>query len=256
MDTQTNGLYLTLIASLVFLTVLLVLFMLSMLKHLRLRLKSYKQQLTREIELIDTERSRISADLHDELGSGLAAVGLLLRQAAESADSIQLRKATTHLQSQQQKIREISHDLLPRVLETHGLEIALIDLYEEIRSAGNIGLKVKGLLPPYTWLPGKNVHFYRIIRELLTNALKHARASQINITMEQVNQKLIVNIHDDGIGFNIQKQKLASAGLGLQNLASRVVLLDAHMEFRSTVQKGTTCEITIPLRAIVTGYAK
>lgn len=256
MDTQTRGIYLTLIASLLFLTLLLVLFILSMLRHLRQRLDAFRQQVAHEIELIDKERSRISADLHDELGSGLSAIGLLLRQAAESADSIQLQKATGHLQTQQQKIKEISHDLLPRVLETHGLEIALIDLYEEIRSAGNIHLTVTGKLPVYQLLPEKTVHLYRIIRELLTNAVKHARASQIDISFEETRYQLKLNICDNGIGFDTHKQQQTPTGQGLQNLASRISLLDAQMNFISGMQKGTGYEIVIPLRAIVTSYAK
>lgn len=256
MDTQTRGIYLTLIASLLFLTLLLVLFILSMLKHLRKRLEVYKQQVTREIELIDKERSRISADLHDELGSGLSAIGLLLHQAAEYADSIPLQKAAGHLQSQQNKIKEISHDLLPRILETHGLEIALNDLYEEIRCAGNIRLTVTGKLPANQLLPGKAVHLYRIIRELLTNALKHAGASEIRISFEETKQKLNIHISDDGMGFNAQKQKLSPSGLGLGNIHSRIALLDAHMNCRSEIGQGTVYEINIPLRSMVTGYAK
>jgi len=256
MDTQTRGIYLTLIASLIFLTLLLILFILSMLRYLRQRLDAYRQQVAREIELIDKERNRISADLHDELGSGLSAIGLLLRQAAESADSIQLQKATRQVQTQQEKIREISHDLLPRVLETHGLEIALTDLYEEIRTAGNIHLTVTGQIPFNTLFPEKTVHLYRIIRELLTNVLKHASATKITICFEQTKHHLKITIRDNGIGFDFNKQRRHPTGQGLQNLDSRIALLDAKMEFRSGLKKGTTCEIIVPLRAIMKSHAK
>jgi two-component system NarL family sensor kinase len=256
MDTQTNGIYLTLIASLVFLTVLLVLFIVSMLRHLRLRLKAVRQQLTREIELIDTERNRISADLHDELGSGLSAIGLLMRQAAEISGSPQLQKAQAHLETQQQKIKEISHDLVPRVLETHGLPVALNDLYEEIRSAGTLQLKVLGGLPVLDWQPAKTVHLYRVMRELLTNALKHARATQIIINIEPNKNNLQVTVSDNGIGFDLSHQKQNRAGLGLQNLDSRIGLLDATLAISSAKGKGTACRITVPLRSIVRNYGK
>ncbi len=138
MDTQAKYIYQILIESLGFITVLLILLLTVLARHMQKKRRQYIEQVTREIEWIDRERSRISADLHDELGSGLSAVGLFLRQAMEKPSSQAINKALLYLQTQQQKLRDISHDLLPRTIETHGLIKALDELYEEVREEGKL----------------------------------------------------------------------------------------------------------------------
>lgn len=251
MDTQTTGIYLTLLASLVFLTLLLTLFIISVLRNMRRRLNEYKKQIGREIELIDRERERISADLHDELGSGLASVGLLLNQVAEHYGDPKLEKAGKHIRKQQQKIKEISYDLAPPILESRGLHFALTDLVEEIRSHGNFIVISNLQLNDQFLLPAKSVHIYRIIREILTNTMKHANASQIHVHCEQDEKYVRLELSDNGDGFDTRQLQKPARGFGLQHIQSRIGLLNATMSLESITGKGTSYNIQIPMHSIL-----
>jgi signal transduction histidine kinase len=249
MDTQTTALYFTFITGVAFLTLLLILFIYWIIRHQKERLAEYRMQVTREIELIDKERGRINADLHDKLGSGLATVVLLLQQVQYPADPA-LKKAGKQLQLQREKIKEISHDLVPPILEQQGLSVALADLFEDIRSAGKVKLRTKMELEDNRFLPAKSVHVYRIVREILTNTLKHAWASQISINGEQDEKYVILLIRDNGTGFDTEQPAKARHMLGLQNIQARVSLLNASVFLESKPGIGTAYRIKIPVQSM------
>lgn len=244
MDTQTTTIYFTLIAGLVFLTLLLILFIFALVKYQKLKMKEYKNQAIKEIELIDKDRERISADLHDELGAGLAAIDLLLQQHTSSPQYI--NRAITQLRKEQSKIREIAHNLMPRVLETHGLTIAIDELIEEIKAAGNINFE-KDISIDWTIFPlSKSIHIYRIIREILTNAIKHAGCTQITIIAIKEKHQIILTITDNGKGFNLENEKLKK-NFGLQNIKTRVESLGSSIQVKSMEFGGIKYSIKIPI---------
>ena len=256
MDTKTTGIYLTLITILAFLTLLLVMFIRSFYRHQQHRLEEYKQQVCREVALIDRERERIATDLHDELSSGLAAVGLLLQQAkGYDSDSI-LLKAGTQLGKQQKKIKEIAYSLVPRILESHGLVMALTDLFEEIKSAGKIHILATLAIHDAHYQPAKSIHLYRIIREILTNAIKHAGATDIYVNCIQDEKKITLTTRDNGSGFTILQLQDTSQGLGLQNIHTRIELLGATLALNSGMGSGTSYLIKIPLLSMHTAHGK
>ena len=110
MDTQITN-YTLAVASLLFLTVLIAMIMIALFRQFRFKMKEYRTQLAREIELIDTERGRMYNDLHDELGNGLASIGILLQQHPTPHHSIQ-RKIYRQVQKLRSKIREIAYDFI------------------------------------------------------------------------------------------------------------------------------------------------
>lgn len=251
MDTQAKYIYQILIESLGFITVLLILLLTVLARHMQKKRRQYIEQVTREVELIDQERSRISADLHDELGSGLSAVGLFLRQALEKPSNQAINKALLYLQTQQQKLRDISHDLLPRTLETHGLVKALDELYEEVREAGKLEIRIMGTIDPGQFNSAKSVHIYRIIREILANTLKHAGAGLITIHYEQAGQWLILKVKDDGMGIKTRTGKNPNGGDGLKNIQSRTEILHGTINLQSAINQGTSWMIRIPIKSLV-----
>jgi signal transduction histidine kinase len=253
MDTQTKGLYLTIIAAMAFVTLLLLLFIVATVKQLRNRLAAYRRQLVREVELIDRERSRVAADLHDELGSGLSAVGLLLRRANEASPSPILDTSLHQLQTQQQKLRGITYNLSPRVLETHGLPMALTDLCEEIRATGKLQIKETGLASADCLDKPASTHLYRIVREILTNAVHHAHCTVILFAIIREPAKLIIDIRDNGKGFDIDAAEKQQTGMGLQNIRSRIGLLTAALEINSVIDEGSIYHITVPVTAKLNG---
>jgi len=247
MDTQTNGIYLTLITGLVFVTLLLVFFILSLLRHQRNRMVSYRQQVCREIELIDRERERIANDLHDELGSGIAAVGLLIEQAKEKPRRSLLEKAGRQLAQQRQKIREIAHGFIPGVLASHGLSRAISDLLEELRISDKVRFRVQLDINDSRFSPAKSVHVYRIIREVLINAVQHAGATEIRFTCLQDSQKITLRIRDNGSGFAPEVLHNMTQGWGMRTIHTRINLIGATLTLDSAIGSGTSYLIRIPL---------
>ena len=88
------------------------------------------------------------------------------------------------------------------------------------------------------------LHVYRIIQELLNNALKHANASEIDVQVNKADGALFIVVEDDGTGFD---QSNSTQGLGLGNLQSRVNVLRGEMEIDSSPQRGTSVTVHIAL---------
>lgn len=256
MHSQTKELYQVLIASLLFLTLLMGLFIISIYRQMRQRLSEYKQQVKREIELIDSERTRISADLHDELGSGLATIGLLLTQVAEKYQHTFLKKAENQVKRQQQKIREIAHNLVPGILTSHGICFALEDFFEEIKSGKLLKIKKYIQLNDRDFHPAQTMHLYRIIREIVTNTLRHAQATELQVHLTQDVRIIHIRILDNGKGFCPQEQMGYKNGLGMQHIFSRITLLDAKIKLETAPAKGTYYDIKIPVKSMTENNGK
>lgn len=247
MATEVYTPFLTLAAALGFLTVLLVLFGITIIRNMRFRIRDAKDQLRRQAESIDQERNRIAIDLHDELGPGLSAVGLLIRDTNEILDDRRLDKALKELQRQQAQFREIARDLSPRIIEEMGLEAAIGDLVEELRAVTKLSITKSGKIDDYGFKVSKSVHLYRLIKEVANNSVKHARANSFQMTFDQDTKRLKIVLADDGVGF--VAEKLKRTGNGLSNIAIRVAALSGSCELISAPGKGTRFLLSFPINA-------
>ncbi len=250
MDTQTTTIYSTLLASLAFLSILLAMFMFALFRQYRYRIKEYEWQLAREVELIDTERKRMHIDLHDEIGAGLASIGILVQQLPVQDHTIHT-KVLKQVQGMRTKIREIAYNFIPPSLSSLGLKTTLIELFEEINSGLKIKVKSNLAFDDQNFLSNRTVHVYRIIKEILTNTLKHASCTTIHCTLKIQQKMLILFISDNGIGFNSASRNWMSKGAGLSHIYSRAKLLHATITLSSTPTDGTRYEIVIPLDSLL-----
>lgn len=250
MDIQAQGLYLTLITGLAFVTGLLVLYIHSLRKQYRQRIWLTGQQLFREVELIDSERERIANDLHDEFGSGLAAIGLLLQQAKERKDKGVLDKACLALEDQRKKIRQVAYNFVPRILSTHGLRFALNDLIDELSIPAEPVLEMDLNMDDTLFKTVKSVHVYRIIREIVFNTLQHAQATRIRLSSSQDNSYLNLFIQANGISWLPAEDAAKGKGLGLHSIATRIKLLNAHLVYGLSENRENVCRIRIPLSSM------
>jgi two-component system, NarL family, sensor kinase len=250
MDTQTTTNYPILLASLIFLTVLLAMFIIAMLRQYRFRLQEYEWQLTREVTLIDAERKRMYIDLHDEIGAGLAAVGVLIQQPSTKNDTIQ-QKIWKLVQDMRSKIKEIAYDFTPPTLESLGLKATIIGLLEEI----NGGLKIKTEsyfdFDDKQLFPEKTVHIYRIIKEILANALKHSQCTLIYCSLYEEEKHLILSISDNGSGIATNDHTWKRKGSGISHIHSRVKLLHATINITTIPAKGMNYHIRIPIESLI-----
>jgi signal transduction histidine kinase len=187
------------------------------------------------------ERSRIARELHDGLGSTLTMAKLKLSQIEEKDPVIfkNQHEAILLLDKSIEEMRRLAHNLMPDALLRFGLKSFLEDF-----------CKGSDIIHFYFYGTEKRlnetieINIYRIVTELVNNALKHANASAINIQMLQTEDKLSITVQDNGKGFRVEENK--QAGIGLTNIRSRVEFLGATLNFFSEIDKGS--EFTTELK--------
>ena len=190
----------------------------------------------------EMERKRIARDLHDGLGSMLSSVKIHLNLAKkENAETVNGVDAL--LDNSIKELRNISQNLMPESLLELSLEHALRDL---CAANSNAVTKVEfQYLIKKSRLP-KNyeIMIYRIIQELLNNALKYAKASQVLVSCSQNKDVFFITVEDNGVGFDISDPKNKN-GMGLKNIKNRVEFLNGKLEIESKPNQGTSAYIEL-----------
>lgn len=234
------------------LTLLVILFVITIIRNHRIKVNIERDQILKDIQLLEKERSRIAADLHDELGSLISAIKINLEclDTSENPENIAiLEKTGNYIDTTMQKIREISNNLMPKILEQNGIIAAVTDFINMIDVKSKISIKFDHELIDESSIPEEyKPHLFRIIQELLNNAVKHAKATQILIQIVLKNQNIIMTIKDNGIGFdeNIDITKIKSDGL--RNIIRRAELINGKVILESQLNIGTNYTIEIPLK--------
>lgn len=205
------------------------------------------------LEIQETERRRIAQDLHDRLGGMLATVKLLFQSIEVGIGSLQTQnrdaynRALTILDGAGDEVRKVAHNLVSGALKNFGLEIALKELGDAIQTSESItfessfhGLAARLSLKLET-------HVYRIVKELVSNTLKHAKAKKITLQLLRDGEKLNIVYEDDGIGFD---STIETDGIGMKNIASRVQDLEGEYHIDSGKGAGTTVIINVPIKTM------
>lgn len=216
----------------------------------RLQAEIYKQQEIETRSLFEgeqKERIRIARDLHDSIGQLLSVVKMNLSNLGSQHQEDPNLMHTIGLVDQTiTEVRHISHNLIPEELN-FGLFSALEDLAAKVSKAGStqVVLDVPDEVRAHQFEKSNELSIYRIVQEALSNIVKHAQASVIELTVTQRPNVIIIAIKDNGSGFDIEQIK-NSKGIGWKNIAARVNLLDGNLQVRSEKLTGTQIEITIP----------
>lgn len=186
----------------------------------------------------EKERKRIAEDLHDRVGSMLSAIKM------QSDPSNQ--PMTKLLDETAEEVRRISHNLETKVLNRFGLVAALDDLAEKINVSDQLTFEVHYLELDERLDNTIEINVYRIVQELVSNALKHSGADEITAQVNRIDQQLIISVEDNGVGFNSTIAKSAT-GMGLKNVTSRTDELNGHMNIDSGKGNGSIITVEIPL---------
>ena len=219
-------------------------------KELQQELFRQKQQASIEvINAEENERKRIAGDLHDGVGQLLTAANFNL-QALEAfvvKDDLSqglFQKTLALINESGVEVRGLSHNLMPNALVKKGLVNAVRDFISQIHDQKlKIFLETDGLnhaLPTHI----ESV-LYRIIQECVNNVIKHARATQLDISLLQDDTGINILIEDNGIGFSVAEVQQKD-GIGLQNLSSRIQYLNGSIEWDTAPGKGTVVSIHVP----------
>lgn len=205
------------------------------------------QNLTAMLEGQEKERGRMARDLHDGLGGLLSSTKISLSSLIDKVDPSlhkDLDKTLSQLDISVEELRRIAHNLMPDLLQRFGLKEALNDYAQRMRSPG-VDIDVQFLHYDESMEMEKQLIVYRIVQELVNNALKHAKASLIIIQLVQEKSTYILTVEDDGQGFLVDKVKLNSSA-GMFNINSRIDFLKGTLSFNSQIDVGTSIEITFP----------
>lgn len=197
------------------------------------------------------ERERIGTDLHDRLGSMLGAIklqfGALEQKVTEmgSAQEEHTRTITGLIDDASHEVRRISHDMLRGNLAQFGLVQAIQDLCDSIRVPG---LEVELLAHGMEQRVERDIEIaaYRIIQELITNAVKHSGASSITVQLTASSALLNLLVEDNGTGFSEEDN---STGVGLSNVRSRVDKLSGSLLLDTHMGRGTSISVDLPISA-------
>jgi signal transduction histidine kinase len=212
------------------------------------------RQLTDRLESAkEEERSHISRELHDEFGQTLTAAKLNLQMlrsvTADSAVAQRLEDSVTMIDGMIRQARNIALGLRPPLLDEAGLVAALDHHLEAL--AGRSGVRIEfdaangGARIP----PEMNVTVFRLVQEAVNNALRHAQASNIRVTLSEDANALQLVVEDDGIGFDreaVAQRTKRGEHLGLLGMTERVRSAGGELLLDSRPGSGSRIEVRIP----------
>jgi PAS domain S-box-containing protein len=215
----------------------------------RERLTTLSQRL---VQVQDAERAYIARELHDEAGQSLTALLVGLRLLKNEADEpVAVSAGVDELSHMVEQVLEELHrlavDLRPASLDHLGLVAALRHHLDAVgRKHGlAVGFEVSGFdsrrLPQ-----GVETNLYRIMQEALTNIIRHAQASRMDVTLVWRDERVTLMVSDDGAGFDLAVALAQDGRLGLFGMRERAEMLGGHLTVESAPGCGTTIAVEIP----------
>lgn len=212
--------------------------------------KAENQSLVKEEAIIEKERKRIARDLHDTVSQELFAAHMILSGVSQQALKLDREKMQTQLQSvaailetAQKDLRVLLLHLRPVELEEKSLVEGIQILLKELEDKSDLKVSLKQNVSK---LPKKiEEHIFRILQELISNTLRHAQASCLDVYLYQTDFELQLKVVDNGIGF--QLGSLDDLSYGLRNIKERVEDMAGTVQLLTAPKQGLAVDIRIPL---------
>jgi signal transduction histidine kinase len=212
--------------------------------------RQLKDLSARLVQAQETERRALSRELHDEVGQSLSAVLIELRNlslglAVGSGEQLRSHVETIKglVESTVRVVRNMSLLLRPSMLDDLGLIPALKWQAREASKRTSMDISVATELDSDDLPDNYKTCIYRVVQEALQNCARHSQASTVRVRVEQKPERLMLNIQDDGQGFDIQHIK----GLGLLGIQERVTRLGGKCEVHSSPGGGTILSVELPI---------
>lgn len=220
--------------------------------------QTYRILSSRTLEIQEEERGRLAQELHDEIGQALTAVSFYLKALQRHKDAVglseQLGECIRITDSALNQVRAMSLDLRPPQLDSLGMMAAVRWLVNVPMRAAGLRVDIStgddvGLEDAVLSLPVRTACF-RIVQEAMTNIMRHAKASRVQIIIRRQNDFIKLEIQDNGLGFDARKSlQGAKVGqtLGLLGMQERAQQLGGTLLIQSTLGEGTYVCATLPL---------
>jgi signal transduction histidine kinase len=198
-----------------------------------------RKVLTAVIKTEEKERERFSKDMHDGLGPLLSTVKLYVSEL-NSEETTKEERATFTKQINEMldqavaSTREISNNLMPRVIHEYGLVKAIDSFSQKVNQTKKLDIRFNHTGVDQTMDADLQLILFRVISELINNTIKHAKASNIKIQLTRKHDHVSLSFEDDGVGFNMDKvMSNPNMGIGLKSIISRVKSVNGRCIFKS-----------------------
>jgi two-component system, NarL family, sensor histidine kinase UhpB len=195
----------------------------------------------------EDERSRIARELHDELGQELTAAAMQSERAAQSAPASSqptLEEIAEAIRRSIDHVRRIARRLRPEALDDLGLVNALISLCRRMGQQSGVRIETDLANKVPSTSPETEVVIYRVAQESVTNAVRHAQASKITLSLATVDDHIRLVVRDDGQGIDAP---LSGDTAGVSGMRERALLIGAQLNIRSHHGDGTEVQLDVPL---------
>lgn len=200
----------------------------------------------------EAERRRVAIELHDELGQALTAIRLNLQAQARAmggsgdgsmADNLRIVDDAVH------QVRRLAAALRPSVLDDLGLIPALRWLAEQSATRGDLAVGFHTAAQDVRLAPEVETACFRIVQEALTNVVRHARATRVQIELQFADDLLVLSVQDDGCGCDpatMSAHAVAGGSVGLLGMRERAALIGGQLEVESSPECGCTVRLRCP----------
>ncbi|WP_210423718.1 tetratricopeptide repeat-containing sensor histidine kinase [Croceivirga thetidis] len=197
----------------------------------------------------ENERQRLAIDLHDGLAGRLSATRIKLEKLAKKSNGqtaeLEFKQAAKNIDDSLSELRGIAMNLMPETLFRYGLKNAIEDYCSSISSGiDDIKFIIQFYDDDRELSNSKSLTIYRIMQELINNAVKHSKAKEVLVQYLIEDDKIHITVEDNGNGFS-PKESVTSGGMGLNNLRTRVAYLNGEIDFDSIPNEGTNVNIVI-----------
>jgi NarL family two-component system sensor histidine kinase LiaS len=200
-------------------------------------------------EIVSQERNRLARELHDSVSQQLFAASMLMSAITESnltlqdSEAKQLKMVEKMINQSQLEMRALLLHLRPAALKGKSLQAGMKELMNEL--AQKVPLELNWKIEGFELDKGIEDHLFRILQESVSNTLRHANATALDVLLIKRDFSIILRIVDNGVGFDVEKEKVGS--YGLQNMYERAVEIGGLLKIISLPDKGTKLEVKVPL---------
>jgi len=201
----------------------------------------------------EAERTRLASDLHNGLGGLLSGIKINLSSMKENAvitheNLNAFNHALSLLDTSISELRRIAHNLMPETLNHYGLKTALEDFCTQVAPAGQPEISLQFFGDDIRYTKELELTMYRVIQELVNNALKHSEATRINVQIFSEPGRLSAQVTDNGRGFDINAVDKTLKGKGIDNIRDRITALNGKFDIWSQPGQGTEISVEIEIQ--------
>jgi NarL family two-component system sensor histidine kinase LiaS len=216
----------------------------------RMATEKVEDQEARIQEIIEQERNRLARELHDSVSQQLFAASMMMsainatkQQAEETYETKQLKMVEAMIHQSQLEMRALLLHLRPIALKNKSLQEGIEELLGELSQ--KVEMEIKWKVETFPLDKGVEDHLFRILQESVSNTLRHAKASTLEVLLIKRDNLVILRIVDDGIGFELNETKAGS--YGMQNMRERALEIGGTLKVISVKNNGTRLEVKVPV---------